>query len=232
MRRPTRRPARKTPPVPEASPGRLERPARAEDPDFPCFVSPPGKSPRSWRSSSAPRCSSCRASCGGDGGGSAGSTAVVPARAADRARPRPAGRRAYADGGRQRLGDQDPGRGAARRCARQAARGQDLDQRRHRDAAARRGGAHRRSRPSASARSGCSQSLNQPIGGALSGATGHIARHRRHRAGRRPAHADRGRDHRQDPPRGDAVDRGAQPPPQRLRAPRRPTSSSRASTAC
>ena len=63
---------------------------------------------------------------------------------ADRARPRPAGRRAYPDGGRQRFGDQDAGRLAARRRARQDARGQDLDQRRHRRAAARRGGAHRR----------------------------------------------------------------------------------------
>ena len=43
-----------------------------------------------------------------------------------------------------RLGDQGAGRGAARRRARQDARRQDRDQRRHRDAAARRSRAHRR----------------------------------------------------------------------------------------
>ena len=120
-----------------------------------------------------------------------------------------------------------PGRRAARRRARQDARGQDLDQRRHLRAAARRGGADRRSRrarPRARA-----PALAQPARRRRADRRDRPhARHLRQRRRRDPAPAHRGGDDRQDPPRRHASRSRCSTAASTAPAPRRQSSSSRA----
>ena len=103
---------------------------------------------------------------------------------------------------------------SSRRRAAKDARRQDLDQRRHFRTAARRGGADRRSRRTRS-RPRAAAFAQPARGGALTGAPATLDVSDNGAA--RSSSSSPGGDDGQDPPRGHAVDRSAQPSPQRRR---------------